>query len=441
MVRNGNLMKHTKYFLNSSVTLIVLGFILSYLLGKSPEVQKQVVEEQKPSLPDNAKVIEGSIKKNSSLYISMSADGIPQNLIYGITSSLHEVFDLKRSMPGDKYCLEFIPPDTVLKFEYSSNGLEKYMVYSREDSLVALKVYKELKRFYRGVRGKVEGSLWETLVRMGEDPVLIGKLSDIFAWEIDFLTEVREGDEFDFVVEGFEDEGNTVFYGDIIAARYVLSGEDHYAFLYQDPKGDMDYFDERGKSLRKTLLKSPLNYRRVTSRFSRSRLHPILKIRRPHYGVDYAAKSGTPVVSAGDGRVIFKGWQREYGNTVIIRHAHGYQTSYGHLRSFAKGIIKNGRVKQNQVIGYVGSTGLSTGPHLDYRVKKDGRYVDPLKMELPSASPVPANLMADFEGIRDELLLTLQSVTADKPYRIYVEKPLYESSPQLASADDKVESP
>lgn len=385
--------------------------------------------------------IEGRIVKNSSLYLSMKQNGIPSRMINEITSALGSVFHLGHSQPGDVYCLDYTPPDTLVRFEYKSRDIEKYIILPKDDSMVAMKVYRDLNRFYRGVHGRVEGSLWDTLVKMGEEPVLINKLADIFGWEIDFLTDIREGDEFDFVVEGFEEDGKTVFYGDILVARFVCGGEEHYAVLFEDHDGNRDYFDLQGNSLMKTLVKSPLNYRRVTSRFSKSRLHPILKIRRPHYGIDYAAAVGTPVVSAGDGRVIFKGWMGEYGNSIVIRHAHGYQTSYGHLSRFAVGVNKGDRVKQNEVIGFVGTTGLSTGPHLDYRIKKDGKFVDPLRIELPRAKPVPDEYRNEFLSIRDEMLLTLRAVIYEEPTKVYVAKPGDAAPTHFASTIDMRGSP
>jgi len=430
-----------KSYIIHSISLVFLGIFFTYLLfsengNGQPSQQTQQAEEIA-----QGEVIEGVVKKGSSLYASMTATKIPPQLTNKITSALHTVFDLKHSLPGDKYRINFIPPDTVLNFEYKTPGLEKYIILPKGDSLVAMKVYKELKRFLRGVKGEVKGSLWETLVKMGENPTLIGKLADIFAWDIDFLTDVRNGNEFDFVVECFEEDGKIAFYGDILVGRYILSNQEHYAFIFQDPQGRFDYYDLSGKSLRKTLLKSPLNYRSVTSKFSLSRLHPILKIRRPHYGIDYAAKTGTPVVSAGDGRVIHCGWLGQYGNTVIIRHTQGYQTYYGHLSRYGKGIKKGITVNQSQVIGYVGSTGLSTGPHLDYRVKKDGKFIDPLKMELPSASPIPDEYKNDYNKVRDELLLTLQSIDVENPFKVYTSDTKQSTPTQLATKNDLLSTP
>ncbi len=421
----------TKYAAFGALCAVLFYFLISRSGEYIEPVNSETIEEN-TSVNPSAVELSGAIKPRSSLYASMETSGAPRRLINRITGSLKEVFDLRGSKPGDKFVLKYCPPDTLVNFTYSTEGRNKYIVLPKEDSLVALKVRKELVRFLRCIRGKVDGSLWETLVKMNEDPALIAKLSDIFAWEIDFLTEVRNGDEFEFLVEGFEENGKFVFYGDILVARYSQKDSDHYAILFQDENGGLSYYDLDGNSLRKTLLKSPLNYRRVTSGFSYSRMHPILKIRRPHYGVDYAAATGTPVVAAGGGRVIFKGWQNQYGYTIIIRHNHGYQTYYGHLSRFAKGVKKNSLVEQNQVIGYVGSTGLSTGPHLDYRVKHNGRYINPLSMNPPSTNPISDELLADFYGIRDDILLTMNSYSADDKVYAYSES---ENRQQLASVN------
>jgi len=338
--------------------------------------QPNVASEEKKRPAANE--IIGAIANKSSLYTSMSEAGVPLKLINRITHSLENIFDLKRSSPGDAYFLKYYPPHELVNFEYSPSGLYKYCVLAKDGSFAASKCHKDLDRSLRCIRGYVEGSLWETMVKMGEDQTLISKLADIFEWEIDFLTDVRDGDEIELVIECFDEDGMPPFYGDIQVARYSLQGTDHFGILYEDPDGNRDYYDLDGKSLRKTLLKSPLNYRRISSKYSSSRMHPILKIRRPHYGVDYVAQKATPVVSTGDGR-----------------------------------LSKGKRVKQGQVIGYVGSTGLSTGPHLDYRVKKDGRYVNPLKLNPPSVKPVLKEHMAEFCQLRDEMLTTMRSINGD----------------------------
>jgi murein DD-endopeptidase MepM/ murein hydrolase activator NlpD len=199
-------------------------------------------------------------------------------------------------------------------------------------------------------------------------------------------------------------EGEFIKYGDILAAEYILSGDTHSAVLYQDSTGHKDYYDLNGISLRKTLLRSPLHYRRITSKFSYSRFHPVFRRYQPHYGVDYGAPTGTPVSAAGDGVVTFAGWKKGLGKSLKIRHPKGFVTSYGHLSRFASGIKKGKKVKQKQVIGYVGRTGVATGPHLDYKCQKDGRYVNPLKMTVPSVDPLKEEYLADFASYSEELL-------------------------------------
>ena len=227
------------------------------------------------------------------------------------------------------------------------------------------------------------------MVDAGCDPNLILELSDIYAWTIDFFG-IQEGDSCKVIFEKqyIDDDTVSCGIGDILAAYFKNSGEGHYAFAYTQD-GKKEYFDEEGANLRKAFLKAPLNYRRISSKFSNGRMHPIYHVVRPHHGVDYAAPSGTPVQTIGDGTVIEKGWDNKGGgNYMKIKHNSTYTTTYMHLKGFAKGISKGSKVKQGQVIGYVGSTGASTGPHLDFRLQKNGTYIDPLKFKSPSADPV-----------------------------------------------------
>lgn len=206
-------------------------------------------------------------------------------------------------------------------------------------------------------------------------------------------------------------EGAFVRYGDILAAEYSSGDKVHQAVLYRPPEGRKGYFDPSGKSVRKAFLKSPLNYRRISSRFSYSRFHPIFKRYRPHLGVDYAAPRGTPVVASGDGVISFAGWKRGFGKIVEIRHPNGFVTMYGHLSRFARGITRGATVRQKDLIGYVGNTGCSTGPHLDYRVKADGRYVNPLRMVAPPTDPIRKDYLEDFRRSCANLLYALDLLT------------------------------
>ncbi len=271
-------------------------------------------------------------------------------------------------------------------------------------------------------RGTIRESLYQSALDEDIDFELAMALADIFAWDIDFFVDLRPGDHYAFLYEQRFRDGTLIGNGRIIAARFYNDGTHHRAYYYRVPGKTADYYDAKGNSLRKLFLKSPLRYSRISSGFSKRRLHPVLKIYRPHPGIDYAAPAGTAVVSVGDGRVIAKGWKNGYGHVVAIRHNNRYITSYGHLSRYGSQIKKGSSVKQGQVIGYVGATGLATGPHLDYRMKKDGRFVNPLTLRLPAAQPVPPDHLSTFqqrvaflENTFDHPLARIQSHTDGSP--------------------------
>ncbi|ROQ90726.1 M23 family metallopeptidase [Desulfosoma caldarium] len=251
--------------------------------------------------------------------------------------------------------------------------------------------------------GTIQDNLYSSCVDQGMPAKLIMDLADLFAYDIDFTSDLRPGDRFAVLYEITVGNGRLIKAGPIQAARMNVSGQTYEAYLYEFPDGFRDYFDARGRSLRKMFLKAPLSYRRISSTFTYRRLHPVLKIFRPHLGIDYAAPAGTPVSAIGDGKVIKMGWNGGFGRYVEIQHNGVYRTSYGHLSAFAKGLKKGARVKQGDVIGYVGSSGLATGPHLDFRFYKNGKPVNFLKTAFPHARSIPANLMADFGKKRREL--------------------------------------
>ena len=244
----------------------------------------------------------------------------------------------------------------------------------------------------------------------GESALLGCALSDIFSWDIDFTTDLRKGDTFQVVVEELWLGGRFKRYGNILAAEFTNDGNTYRAFRYEGPDGRAGYYDEEGKSLQRSFLKAPLSYRRISSGFTFSRMHPILKIRRPHLGVDYVAPGGTPVSALGDGSVQFAGDKGANGNLVIIRHPKGFITYYGHLRRIRTGIRPGARVAQGDVIGYVGSTGLSTGPHLDFRMKKGDRFVNPLGVNIPRGDGIPKQFIADYNRSGHALGLVLASI-------------------------------
>jgi len=336
------------------------------------------------------------------LYTELLHQEVPEFAVAKITSKFSELFDLTNSHPGDEFRLFLTPGDSILAFEYITIDLKKYRLEKVDNKYTNQIITVDLNKKIEFVGGMIETSLWDAVVDQLPDIELFARITDIFAWEIDFLTESRTGDTFKMIYETLYKDDQFVKCGDILAVEYNLSGTRHQAFLYTDPDGYTDYYDENGYSLRRELLKSPLNYRRVSSGYSMSRLHPIFKIYRPHLGIDYAAPTGTPVVAAGDGKIKIKGWVNGFGNYIEIQHDFGISTGYGHLSKFAQGVVKNRRIRQGQVIGYVGETGIATGPHLDYRVRKDKKYVNPLKMTIPASLPVTMENMDDFLSIVSE---------------------------------------
>lgn len=355
-------------------------------------------------------IFKGELERNESLYLSLLRKGLSYQLTYELTSALKGKFDLRKSLPGDSYTL-LATRDSILSFEYQKGLLERCRVTKENGEMKTVVEPVEFQYIVKSLQGEIENSLWLSMVGLCQSPELIMKLTEVFEWEIDFLTEPRRGDRFRVMFEEYHKDGSFVRYGDILAAEYSSGDEAHQAVLYRSPHGRKAYFDPTGKSVRKAFLKSPLSYRRISSRFSYSRFHPIFRRYQPHLGVDYAAPRGTPVVASGDGVISFVGWKRGFGKIIEIRHPNGFVTMYGHLSHFARGITRGATVRQKDLIGYVGNTGCSTGPHLDYRVKADGRYVNPLRMVAPPTDPIRKEYLEDFRRHCANLLYALDLLT------------------------------
>jgi murein DD-endopeptidase MepM/ murein hydrolase activator NlpD len=235
----------------------------------------------------------------------------------------------------------------------------------------------------------------------GEAPALAVRLAEIFAWEINFIRDIREGDSFSLLVEKRYRDGELKGYGSIPVAEFVNRNSKFEAYVYKDSFGNNSYFNAAGESLKRAFLKAPLSFTRISSRFNLKRLHPIHNTVRPHPGVDYAAPTGTPVKAIGSGEVTFRGSNKGAGNYITLRHANGYESMYLHLSGFAKNLKTGSRVRQGEIIGYVGSTGYSTGPHLDFRMKKNGQFLNPEKVLSPRDESVPQKRLAAFKAGRD----------------------------------------
>jgi murein DD-endopeptidase MepM/ murein hydrolase activator NlpD len=264
------------------------------------------------------------------------------------------------------------------------------------------------------VNGVLETSLLDAMQTSGLGPFLACKLADIFAWDINFFLDPRKGDTFQILFKQKFAENRFVGYGDVLAARYTCNGKDFYAIGFCDSFGTVQYYDRSGKSVQKEFLKAPLRFSRITSGFSYHRKHPILGIVRPHFGIDYAAPAGTPVYAAADGKVTTAGWDNNFGKNVVISHGGAYTTYYGHLSSISSGIYSGAYVRQGQMIGTVGATGLATGPHLDYRMKRNGCPVNPRTVVLPSKCGIGQDEQEAFTRLSTSFLALLDHRCAKK---------------------------
>jgi murein DD-endopeptidase MepM/ murein hydrolase activator NlpD len=260
------------------------------------------------------------------------------------------------------------------------------------------RIEREVRSEVVRLEGVVTSSLFSAVEEAGGRPALAVGLAEIFRWDVDFLRDLRQGDSFIVIVDEQRIEGDFYRYGTIFAARFVNRGKTMNAVVFPDGEGRLGYYDLDGVPLRKMFLRSPLKFSRVTSRFSMNRFHPVLKRRMPHYGVDYGAPVGTPVHVTADGVVTLAGRNKGAGNMVRVRHPNGYETNYLHLSRYGSGVRSGVRVTQGQVIGYVGSTGLSTGPHLDYRVKHNGSWINPLTISSPPVKPLTEDRLQRFLG-------------------------------------------
>lgn len=323
------------------------------------------------------------------------------------SAGIHRLRDISVGRP---YTITLDPDNNVLSLAYHINDEEILRVVRSDPGYRAEKVAIDYERRFGTLGGVIRSNIVSSLPGGGQSALLAIELSDIFSWDIDFNTDFRKGDTFRILVEERWLDGEFRKYGDILAAELSVDGHRYRAYRF-DTGSRPDYFDDEGKSLRKAFLKAPLSYRRISSGFTKRRMHPILKIARPHLGVDYAAPAGTPVSTVGDGTVIFAGYKGPNGNLVIVRHPNGYTTSYGHLARIKKGIRRRAEVRQGDVIGTVGSTGLSTGPHLDFRLRRHGTFLNPLTVNLPQGGAIPGDRMSDFRGVRETFARSLAEIS------------------------------
>jgi murein DD-endopeptidase MepM/ murein hydrolase activator NlpD len=358
---------------------------------------------------------EGEINRGQTLASSLGKNGVSVSAVHLIAAEMAPVFDFRYARPGDSYRLTQNEDGDVLLFRYRRSPLQHYTIERHGEGYLAASHQPELVRRRARIAGLVSTTLYQAVEALGEEVELANDFAEIFAWDVDFSRSVQPGDEFSILYERLflvgEDGTETyVRPGRILAGRYTNALHEYRAVYFEHAEGKGGYYRPDGSSVKRQLLRAPLNYRRISSRFSHSRLHPILRVRRPHLGIDYAAARGSPVWAVADGKVIFRGVSGGLGKLVKVRHANGYVSYYGHLSRFPQGLKVGQWVQQKAVIGYVGSTGLSTGPHLHYQLMKYGRSVDPAAVRTPAGDPIPAGAQEMFAGLRDELLRDLDPV-------------------------------
>jgi len=338
------------------------------------------------------------VKRGDSLSVLFDRAKVKPNQLLALMKLGKATKELRRIHPGDLVKIMSNEQGELIALNYQIDT-ERYLQVEREgDKLVAGLHRHEIEVRNAYASGEIESSLFLASEKAGLSQNLIMELANIFGWDIDFALDIRKGDQFTVIYEERFKNGNKIKDGNILAAEFINQNKTHRALRYIDPvTGNAGYYSDEGQSLRKAFLRSPVNFSRISSRFTTKRYHPILHKFRSHKGVDYAAGRGTPVRASGDGKVIFKGRKGGYGKTIVLKHGSRYTTLYAHLNNYNKKIRSGGRVKQGQVIGYVGSTGLASGPHLHYEFRVNGVHRNPLTVKFPSTSPIPKRYRDNFE--------------------------------------------
>ena len=383
------------------------------------QLPEQVIEEVEPTeylfgIPiDSFEVYQSEFGKNEFLGTVLDRFHMTALEISEIAIASKEIYDVRKFRKGKNYTI-FSTQDSVSKvayFVYQPNSID-YVVYDLRDSIQIFKAKKELVTETRSASGIINSSLYQTLVDQDLSPALAVRLADIYAWTIDFYR-IQKGDFFQVIFQEQYVDGERVGVGEILAANFNNYGDDNYAFLYDQGDGE-DYFNEDAESLRRAFLKSPLKFGRLTSAYTKRRFHPVQKRYKAHLGTDYAAPTGTPILAVGSGVVTHAQYSKYNGNYVKIRHNGTYTTQYLHMSKIGKGIKPGVRVKQGQTIGYVGSTGLATGPHVCYRFWKNGVQVDSRREKIPPSKPIKKAKRADFDVFAKEWKGKIDSILVNK---------------------------
>lgn len=387
--------------------------------NSSSDSVEVVIEIKEPSfaygmIVDDYSITEGFIKKNQMLGDLLEEYKVPARLIHQLSTLSRDIFDVRRIAPNKKYTLfrDLDSIGTLKALVYEPNPID-YVVIQFGDSLQVENHRREVVTVERTVTGVINSTLSHTIEDLGISHELTNKFVDIFAWQVDFQR-LQKGDRFKLIYEEDLVEGQSVGIKGISAIYFEHFNSPYYAFPYDQGNG-LDYFDDEGNSLRKALLKYPIEFTRISSRYNGRRFHPVQKVYKAHLGTDFAAPTGTPIRTVGDGIVLEAQYKSNNGNYVKIRHNNTYTTQYLHMSKIASGVKAGVRVRQGQTIGFVGSTGLATGPHLCYRFWRNGVQVDALRVELPPSEPILKEHQASFEEVKKALTARLDSIPFHEP--------------------------
>lgn len=417
-------MEFIKNYKTSLIIVIVLALTFALLLLKHSNsggfTQQDVSDEEEVSsvtaevpTEETQKVLTVEeifphvIARNIPLYTYLRELNVASIDIIEMVKASKSTKNLSSLLPGTRFNIIQDSNDNLIGAEFRFSAVER-LVTRKVDGVWTAEIIREAVDIKPiSFVGHVNSTLWDSALEAKMDPYLIIAMSEIFGWEVDFNREVQVGDRWRITAEQKFVKGHHVGWGSVLSAEYVNQGVTHTAVLFRLDDEDMGYYNLEGENLRRMFLKSPLQFGRITSRFNRRRFHPKLKIVRPHNGVDYGAPIGTPVRSVANGTVTFAQYSGGGGKVLKIRHNSTYQTAYKHLNGFAKGVRNGARVKQGQIVAYVGNTGLSTGPHLHYEFYVNGGYVDPLRQKFPTAEPIALEHKDLFRQQARDLMATL----------------------------------
>ncbi len=373
------------------------------------EIKKQPAPIVYGIATDSLSIVQAHVKRGESLSEILSAYNISPSQIDLLAKKSQKVFNLRRIAAKRSYTLLHSKDatHTARYFIYEPNKIE-YIVYDLRGEMAVTKVKREMEVLERTLAGEIKSSLFESIVDAGGSPQLVNKFADIYAWRLN-LNRIQPGDKFKLIYDEKVVNGTTIGFSNLKAAYFEHNGKPLYAIAFDQGDGP-SYYDQSGNSMKKAFLKEPLEYSRISSRYTKRRFHPVQKRYKAHLGTDFAAPHGTPIRTVGDGIVLEARYTRGNGYYVKIKHSKTYTTQYLHMSKFAKGMRPGKRVEQGQTIGYVGSTGLATGPHLCYRFWKNGRQVDALSVKLPLANPIKKKNVAEFTAMKEATLQKLEAI-------------------------------